>query len=63
MEIKLKKIHKWTEFLTRVKLNKFVGKCVFKLYDGLQVIYVERSENNLFLYLFQRQCFENLFNG
>ena len=41
------KIHEWIEFLTRVKLSKFVGKflVLFKLYDGPQVIYVERSEN------------------
>ena len=52
-------------FLTRVKLSEFVGKFLvfFKLYDGTQVISVEPTENNLHLYFFQRQCFENFFNG
>ena len=46
------------------KLSKFIGKfhVFFKLYDDLQVTYVERSENNLFLYFFQRKCFENLYD-
>ena len=62
---KAKKIHQWIGFLTRVKLSEFVGKFLvfFKLYDGTQVISVEPTENNLHLYFFQRQCFENFFNG
>ena len=49
---KAKKIHKWIEFLIQVKLSKSVGKFLvfFKLYDGPQANYVERSENNLFSY-------------
>ena len=53
---KAKKMHEWIEFLTRVKLSKFVGKFLvfFRLYDGTQVIYVERSENNTCFYIFSR---------
>ena len=55
MEIKLKKIHEWIEFLTRVKHSKFVGKfLVFLSYMMVRKWFMLSVLKIICFYIFSR---------